>query len=381
MYTCRLWKLRKILQSLDMTESELSELCLWLRNEFESCLQPRVGGRNNWHYSVIQDSFIFQKIEFRPQFSVHLRCLVCTVQLRDMVFRRMMVWTLSCKLWPRVPWFKIAQARSYHTLCKRFGLVGETRQCLWGEVYENFLSVMFSEAKPDLHRSPPCKSFLRTALSWSTCFVRGFFPRHLFWQRLDQLKSKSTCKPLLPRCLEMPWISSQCLHIVKQAMVVICWSENTAKTRVSFLMFSLWVLAVSGGQVSRQAGETVEVVVPPDLSPGDPFQVQMVQDWTVSKCFKAMLELSGVLWECKHWHNMSIVKLTGCSSPLDSAWLHLIKTMNNILVCMCLKPTSTFKFSTFWHRWTTWECATTYMYRRTFKLVTPFMCPYLSLLN
>ena len=84
-------KLRKILQSLDMTESELSELCLWLRNEFESCLQPRVGGRNIWHYSVIQDSFIFQKIEFRPQLSVHLRCLVCTVQLRDMVFRRMMV--------------------------------------------------------------------------------------------------------------------------------------------------------------------------------------------------------------------------------------------------------------------------------------------------
>ena len=165
--------------------------------------------------------------------------------------------------------------------------------------------------------------------------IHSFRPRifsEAFWQRLDQLKSKSTCKPLLPRCLEMPWISSQCLHIVKEAMVVVCCSENTAKTRVSFLMFSLWVLAVSGGQVSRQAGETVEVVVPPDLSPGDPFQVQMVQDWTVSKCFKTMLELSGVLWECKHWHDMSIVKLTGCSSPLDSAWLHLRKTMKNILV-------------------------------------------------
>lgn len=32
-------------------------------------------------------------------------------------------------------------------------------------------------------------------------------------------------------------------------------------------------LSVMFSEVSRQAGETVEVVVPPDLSPGDPFQV------------------------------------------------------------------------------------------------------------
>ena len=109
------------------------------------------------------------------------------------------------------------------------------------------------------------------------------------------------------------------------------------------LVNTQWIVCeislVARGQVSRQAGETVEVVVPPDLSPGEPFQVgEAGEGWNMLKRHQNKDNRAGILRSptfydilCKHWHDMSIVKLALCSSPLDSAWLHLRKTMNNIL--------------------------------------------------